>query len=120
MSPLPFNRRQHDAIHLWKDLRGILQADGILLPSRYVGLGILARGVRSRRHLLVDLRGLSMNYQVGTALGIKDSVTGTPAVAVIYDGDSVLCTFHGSAAKENAEKLCRLLNFLGEFGPEFI
>lgn len=54
-------------------------------------------------------------YEVGKALGIVDPVTGDRAICILYDGDSVLCLFMGSAAKENADSLCAVLNSLEQF-----
>lgn len=50
------------------------------------------------------------DFIVGKALGIKDPTTGQPAVALIYDGDSVMATFHGTDAKFNAELVAVILN----------
>ena len=49
-------------------------------------------------------------FEVGTAIGIKDPVYGTPAHAIICDGDSVLCCFFGSDAEDKCKAVCDIIN----------
>ena len=53
---------------------------------------------------------MNNKYTVGRALGIMDSITGAHAWAILVDGDSVLCTFHGTKAESHCKGTCAILN----------